>query len=242
VLRDNVDGEKKSMIVMSTAARTLLNAMKRHSNKLTYDACDIEWYAHTYLVSSLESWWKSKIREGAAIYNSHEWFLPVFGSTDWRDFNRYISKLTPKQIMFELTWDDNLKHVYHYLCGSVLLCDFGIEEFRRITVLAIHPLRKIQEAVEKAKPTSRGPISTPYILGILEREEQAKQVKSDRTQKKIVASQKGMVRTNVKRATSLEATLMKAQFVEIKKEWDLERVLGQIAKGMLKERFKHAIA
>lgn len=225
------------MIVMSTAGRALLNKMKSYSNNLTYNATDVEWYAHTHLLSSLESWWKRRIHDDEAVINSHEWFLPKLGSMKWRDFNKYISKITPKNIVFELTWDDNLEHVYHYLCGKVLLADFGVEEFRRITVLAIHPLRNVQKAVETAKSSSRGPVSVPYILGILEREEQAKQIKSDRTQKKIVASQKGMVRVKIKSVSALEATLMKAQFVEVKLCIDM----GVAMEKKKKEMYKHAI-
>lgn len=229
------------MIVMSTAARVLLNKMKTYSNRLEYDICDVEWYAHTYLVSTLEGWWKSRIRNGVEVLNGHKWFLPTPGTTNWRGFMKYIGKIPPRKIMFELTWDDNLKQVYHYLCGSVLLCDFGVEEFRRITVLAIHPLRKVQEAVDKARVTSRGPIGIPYILGILEREEQAKQIKSDRTQKKIVASQKGMEKVAVRRATSLEATLMKAEFMEVRMIRDLERALEEYMNNTLKRVHKYAI-
>jgi len=226
------------MIVMSVAGRTLLNAMKRRSNKLTYDACDVEWYAHTHLLSSLEGWWKNKTREDKTIYNSHEWFLPALGSMEWRDFNKYISKIPPKQSIFELTWDDNLKHVYHYLCKNVLLADFGVEEFRRITVLAIHPLIKVQRVAERAKSTARGSVSTSYILSILERGDQAEQIESDRIQKKIEDSQRGMIKRKIRCVSALEATLMKAQFIEIKTGIDMNAAMEK----KKKELYKHAIA
>ena len=227
------------MIVMSVAGRTLLNAMKRYSSNVCYDACDVEWYAHTHLLSSLEGWWKNKIHKDKAIHNSHEWFLPVLGSMEWRDFNKYICKIPPKQIIFELTWDDNLKHVYHYLCGNVLVADFGVEEFRRITVLAIYPLLTVQKVAEAAKKSSsRGSISTSYILSILERKEQAEQIESDRTEKRIEDSQKGMVKLKIKRISTLEATLMKAQFGEVKACIDMDVIMGK----KKKEMYKHAIA
>jgi hypothetical protein len=222
---------------MSTAARVLLDAMKRYSNKLEYDVCDVEWYAHTYLVSTLENWWKSKIRSGAGISNSHDWFLPEPGSMNWRNFSTYVSKSQQRKIIFELTWDDNLKQVYHYLCGKVLLADFGVEEFRRITVLAIYPLLKVQKAVAMAKSSSRGPISTPYILSILERGEQAKQTQSDRIQEKIEASKKSMIKRKIRRASTLEATLMKAQFGEVKMCIDMDVAMEK----KKKELYRYAI-
>lgn len=229
------------MIVMSTAARALLNKMKSYCSNLCYEVTDVELYAHTYKLDTLESWWKGRISDGEAIYNSHEWFLPKFGSEAWPKFYAYVNKKTPKKVMFELIWDDNLEQMYHYLCGNVLLCDFGIEEFRRITVIAIYPLRDVQDAVNAAKNSCRDVITTPYILSILERKEQAKEIESERTQKKIIESQRGVININTRRVTPLEATLMKAQLMEIRKERDMDRLLAQVLSEMLKEKFKHAI-
>ena len=224
------------MIVMSFMARKLLDKMKSYTNRLEYNIIDVERFAHTYLLATMEGWWKKKIKKSGTIYNSHEWFLPRFGSADWSEFHAYVKQIPPQKLVFELIWDDNLEQVYHYLCGNVLLCDFGVEEFRRITVIAIHPVYDVQEAVKKAKDSCRDIITTSYILGILERKEQAEQTALDRMLKKIEDSQKRVIKVNLRRATSLETTLMKAQFMEIRRERDLDRLLAQV----LKERFKHA--
>jgi hypothetical protein len=215
---------------MSKPARVFLNKMQGYCPTVTYEMCDIEWYAHRYNVSVLVSWWKAKGKDKGTFGNTHTWYMPELGSEEHTRLLGYIFRISGVKVSpLEIYWTNNHKQVYYYLCSNILTCDFNINEFK--TILDIGSEFNIQEVQQVADKTRGMPggDNIAYILAALQRNKQTRDIKAQRVAEAISLSQKSLKKISSKRSTALDVMLMRMIFRDTKETQEIERLMNGIA-------------
>jgi hypothetical protein len=216
------------MIVMSKQARVLLSKIQEYCPEVTYELCDIEWYAHSFVLSLLGSWWKAKKKIEGSMGNTHVWYLPEIGSEDYNSLVGYIIRLGGKIKQVDLDWSNNHRQVYYYLCANVLTCDFNLNELRAILDIGSEfNIQDVQQAADKTRGMGGGD-SISYIVATLQRNKQTKDIKAQRVSEAINKSQRCLKKISSKRSSALDVALMKMSFLDTKETQEVARRMDAI--------------
>ena len=217
---------------MSKSARALLSKMQGYCQTVEYDMGDVEWFAHSFTISLLVSWWKRKKENEGMVGSVHTWYLPVVGSEEYRGLVAYIISKGNKIKQVDLDWTNNHKQVYHYLCANILECDFNFNEFKAILDIGSEfNIQEVQQAADKTRGVPGGS-SIAYISATLQRNKQNKDTKVRRISEAISDSQKSFRKISTKRSSTLDVVLMKRAFVDTKETQEVARRMDEISKSV----------
>lgn len=216
------------MIVMSKQARALLSKIQGHCPTVEYEITDIEWYAHSFTSSLLNSWWKAKKKIDGSVGSTHLWYLPEIGSKDYNSLIGYVTRFGGKIKQIDLDWSNNHKQVYYYLCANVLECDFNLNELRTILDIGSEfNIQDVQQAADKTRGMTGGS-TIAYIVATLQRSKQTKDIRAQRVSEAINKSQRCLKKISSKRSTALDVTLMKMSFLDAKETQEIERKMNAV--------------
>jgi len=216
------------MIVMSKQARLLLNKMQEQCSTVEYEATDVEWYAHNFTLSLLNSWWKSRKKNEGCVGDTHIRYLPDIKSREYKELLTYVTRLGGKMKQFELNWTNNHKQVYYYLCSNVLDCDFNMNEFKIILDIGSEfDIQHVQHMADKIRGTN-GSNTVQYLAAVLTRDKQAKDNKVQRVCEAIKTSQRCLKKISSRPSTFLEVALMKRSFKDIIETDKIERIMNAL--------------
>jgi len=219
------------MIVMSRQARVLLSKIQEQCPMVQYEVTDVEWYAHSFTISLLCSWWKVKKKIEGGVGDTHTWYLPVVGSQDYISLVGYIIRLGGKIKQANLDWSNNHRQVYHYLCANILTCDFNLNELRTILDIGSEfNIQDVQQAADKTRGVTGGD-NISYLLAVLQRNKQAKDIKAQRVSEAINLSQRCLKKISSKRSGALDVTLMKISFSDARETQEVMRRMNAIQRS-----------
>lgn len=224
-------------LVMSKLARSLLTKMQGCHPEVTYEMADVEWYAHSFTMSLLGSWWKARKKIEGSMGNTHIWYLPEIGSKDYNSLVGYINKFGGKIKQVDLDWSDNHKQVYHYLCANILTCDFNLNELRTILDIGSEfNIQDVQQAADKTRGMPGGD-SIAYIVATLQRNKQTKDIKAQRILETINKSRGCIKKISSKRSSALDVALMKMSFSDARETQEIERCMNEVRGSVRRNKF-----
>lgn len=224
------------MVVMSKQARVLLSKIQEQCPTVEYEMPDVEFYAHSFAISLLGSWWKAKKKIEGSMGSTHVWYLPEIGSKDYNSLVGHIIRLGGKIKQVDLDWSNNHKQVYYYLCANVLTCDFNLKELRAILDIGSEfNIQDVQQVADKTRGMTGGD-SVTYIVATLQRNKQTKDIKAQRVSEAINESQRCLKKISSKRSSALDVALMKMSFSDTRETQEVARRMNEVSKFVRSNR------